>query len=397
MRLSVPLSVCNPLPRCGLLAISLVALLGACTTVSDSHRRVAQLPPLQQDDGTLPVTSVSGRLVTPDLLELDEEMREFARRYAGDIRSSRQRLVSLHQAVRGNATLGIRYDPQAGGSARDAYHRGSANCLTYASLFIALAREVGLDARYQWLNVRPQWTRSGERVMLRLHVNVDVKVDRSQRFMVDIDPLQPGNIAGSRRLSDTDAQALYHSNIAMEALAEEELEPAWLHAVRALQLSPDMAHLWVNLGVVYRVAGQNRDAEDSYQYALQLDPGEHSAMNNLVILYEMEGREDERDFWQGQVERYRRDNPYYYASLGDQAIDAGLWQKARELYEKAVALSPDDSRLLYTLGLTHYELGDRMQAADYLRQAIEAASLYSEIKRYELQLQNWLETASADS
>ncbi len=32
----------------------------------------------------------------------------------------------------------------AGGGARDVFHRGSANCLSYASLFVALAREADL-------------------------------------------------------------------------------------------------------------------------------------------------------------------------------------------------------------------------------------------------------------
>lgn len=372
--------------RLGFVFLSLCFFLTACTTSSDSRRLVAELEPLELGQRQLNVADVDLRASTPDLLELDADMREFAQRYAGDIRFPRQRLVSLHQAIRGSATLGIRYDPEAGGTARDAFHRGSANCLSYASLFIALAREVGLDAQYQWLNVRPQWTRSGERVLVRLHVNVDVKVERAYRFMVDIDPLEPGNIAGSRRLSDEDAQALYHSNIAMRALASEDLESAWLHAVAALMLSPDMAHLWVNLGVVYRVAGQHGAAEQSYHYALQLDPGEHSAMNNLVILYEMDGRLAEQNYWREKVRGYRRDNPYYYAWLGEQASEAGQWREARGFYEKAVALSPVDSRLLFALSLAHRELGDQGQAREYLQQAIDSATLYSEIKRYQFEL-----------
>ena len=151
----------------------------------------------------------------------------------------------------------MRYDPEAGGTARDAFHRGTANCLSYASLFVALAREAGLDADYQWLEVSPRWMRDGERVTVRLHVNVLVKLGQGEQFMVDIDPLESRDIAGSRQISDTDALALYHSNIAMNALADEHTEEAWLQAVRALQLSPGTAHLWVNLGAVYRFNGQH--------------------------------------------------------------------------------------------------------------------------------------------
>ena len=85
---------------------------------------------------------------TPDLLELDDNRRAFVERYTGDVSGERARLMTLHRAIKGSATLGVRYDPDADGTARDAFHRGTANCLSYASLFVALAREAGLDAGY---------------------------------------------------------------------------------------------------------------------------------------------------------------------------------------------------------------------------------------------------------
>lgn len=368
-------------------AFLLLASLVACSSSPlVSARKVAALPPLQLPDRTIVPADVAGLIATPDLLAVDEEMREFVARYVGDIRHPRQRLRMLHSAIVGPATLGIDYEPFASGSAREAFRSGQANCLSYASLFVALAREAGLNAQYQWLEVKPQWTRQGERVMVRLHVNVAVKLRGREQFMVDIDPPQSRDIASSKLISDRDAQALYHSNIAMEALANDALEQAWLNAVRALQLSPSVGHLWVNIGAIYRLAGQHDAAQASYLQALAIDPWDRSAMNNLAVLHQIEGNAEQLVYWEDRVARYREANPYYHAWLGDKAGESEDWPEAARYYEKALKIRPEDSGLLYALGVIHTQMGQTAIATDYIQQAIDKATLYSDIKAYEQKL-----------
>ncbi|MFT4613693.1 MAG: Flp pilus assembly protein TadD [Bacteroidia bacterium] len=359
--------------------------MSACTTLPSvlrSERQVNELPPIAWEGDTASVADVRHRVTDPDLLSVSDEMREFVERYTSGIASRRQRLRMLHAAVKGAATLGIEYDPGAGGGAQDVFHRGSANCLSYASLFIALAREAGLDAGYQWLEVRPSWTRYGERVLVGLHVNASVDLGRQERYMIDIDPLPSREIAGTQRITDDQAIALHHGNTAMQALGTDDVITAWLHTVRALQLHPQQSHMWVNLGAIYRAAGQHREAERSYLYALELDPWENSAMNNLVVLYAMDGRETDRQFWEGKVSGYRESNPFYHAWLGDQAAEKANWQAALENYQQALRLSPQDSQLLFALGTTHEQLGQSGLASRFIQRAIELATLRSEVDVY---------------
>ena len=135
----------------------LLLLIGTgCATSGPSRHMLASIPPLSLQDEVLTVSDVALRVQTPDLLAVDEAMRQFVGTYTGGIASRRQRLRTLHSAVSGAATLGVEYDPFAEGTAQDAFHRQTANCLSYANLFVALAREAGLDARYQWVDVRPR-------------------------------------------------------------------------------------------------------------------------------------------------------------------------------------------------------------------------------------------------
>ncbi|MBN7795571.1 tetratricopeptide repeat protein [Parahaliea mediterranea] len=369
---------------CCLLAACLVS---ACARNPLHRAAVDQLPPLQWDGNVVTVAEVAATVPSPDLLGLSQEMRDFVARYAATSSQPRQRLVNLHRAVKGAGMLDLQYDPFADGTAAEAFNRASANCLTYAHLFVALAREAGLDARYQWLEVRPQWTRMGERVALRMHVNVLVDLPRGESFMVDIDPLQSRDIADSHPLRDSDGAALYHSNLAVDALAGGDLPTAWRQSVRALQLSPAMAQLWVNLGAIYRGAGQLQAAEDSYFRALKLNPGDRSAMNNLVVLYAQLGREDERAYWVERVERHREANPFYHAWLGDNAADEGAWDEALAHYRRALKLRPQDSRLLYAEGIIHYRRGDFDAATARIGEAIDRATLKGDIDQYRLQLE----------
>ncbi|HEY7776685.1 MAG TPA: tetratricopeptide repeat protein, partial [Kineobactrum sp.] len=320
------------------------------------------------------------------LLVLTGPMRDFVARYAPRSLAPRQRLHSLHEAVKGPGMLAVGYDPFADGSAETVFNSGAANCLSYAHLFVALAREAGLDASYQWLEVRPQWTRLGERVAVNLHVNVLVRLSAGEQYMVDIDPLQSRDIAASRKLADNDARALQHNNLAMVALAGGELEAAWAHAVRALQLSPDLPELWVNLAAVYRHAEQYPAAEQALFQALKIDSGERSAMNNLVVLYSQLGREDEREFWVQRVNRHRDLNPYYHAWLGDRAGEESDWTAALKHYRNALKLEPGNSRLLYSTGIIHFRLGQYDAAERLVERAIATASLRPDIQDYQVQL-----------
>jgi len=355
-----------------------------------SHRGPVNLgvvEPLQQPGRLVTLEDVELAPDAPDLLAIDDDMAHFVQTYAGGRGSQRTRLVNLHQAVKSPGILDMRYDPFAEGSAQDVFHSQSANCLSYAHLFVAMAREAGLDAQYQWLEVRPQWTRMGERVAVRLHVNVLVKTNRGEQYMVDIDPLSSTDIAGSKLLTDVDARALYHNNLAMDSLAEEDVETAWIQLVKALQLSPQMGQLWVNLGAIYRRSGQLEAAERAYFRALSHDGGDRSAMNNLVVLYNQMGREQEKSYWVDRVERYRQTNPYYHAWLGDKAAEADDWAVASVHYDDALALSPADSRLLYSAGLIRYQLGDLGGASEFIEEAMAVATLRRDVEDYRIQLE----------
>ncbi|MEM6775789.1 MAG: tetratricopeptide repeat protein [Pseudomonadota bacterium] len=364
---------------------ALGALLGGCAATPDVGLTGMEIPPLIVEGQSY---SVENALSAPDvkLLETSDEMRAFVHASTQGLHNQRRRLQALHKAVKEDAGLDMRYDPFADGDAQQVFERRTANCLSYAHMFIALAREAGLEAHYQWMEVRPEWQRIGERVAVRLHVNVEIRDRDGQRFMVDIDPLQRSEVAGARVMSDAEGLALHHNNLAMMALSEDRIVDAWESVLRGLDAAPGLSQLWVNLGAIYRATGQNDEAEESYHRALEVNSFDRSAMNNLVVLYGDLGEEADAAYWTRRLHRYRDRNPYYHASLGDHALQSDDWEGAYKHYVKARKLQPEDGQLSYALGVIEQQRGNLKSAERLLTHAVDKAAFPLERERYLVRL-----------
>jgi tetratricopeptide (TPR) repeat protein len=280
------------------------------------------------------------------------------------------------------ALVGIEYDPAADGTAAFAFEQGKANCLTYAHLFVAMARYVGLDARYLSLTLRPEWSRHGERVALRQHVNVLVRLRNGEQYMVDIDPVPRQRVASADILSDKEAYALYHGNLAMDALLFERKEEAYAHALKALELSDNLDYLWVNLGAIYSRNGQSEAAENAYQTALDINDDSPSAMNNLAVLYNAQGQYELAEQWAERVIKHRDRNPYYHYYLGAESEAQGDYERAIAYYLEAIELKDSDAEFHFRLAKLYFSLQKPAESIRYTEQAIERARLTGELKMY---------------
>ncbi len=361
-----------------LAAASLLPLLWACSSGVAQRPDIASIAPLHERPGAPRAELAASLGAAPALLEMTAEMRDFVDRYVRPARAARQRLHLLHSSLRSRALLGIDYDPGADGTAAQVFRSGRANCLSFAHLFVAMARHAGLEADYQLLDLRPEWSRHGDQVALRQHVNVLVTLSRRQRYVVDIDPVRRSAIAGHRIIDERAVQGLHFSNLAMARLFEGDLAGAYLHAVRALQHSPRTDFLWLNLGAVYSRAGNDRAGERAYRVALALNPNSHSAMNNLMALHTRRGELEQADRWRSRIAGHRRRNPYYHAHLGERALEAGDFRRAARHFRAAVERKRDDAQLYYRLGQVHLRLGQPARAGEYLQQALAHARLASE-------------------
>lgn len=235
----------------------------------------------------------------------------------------------------------LKYRRDANYSAAVAFHEDQANCLSYSAMVVSLMRHAGVRASFQRVEAAPEWDVEGQSAVAALHINA---VIFQQGKQVEVDWLPRRNPTDyERRIVLTDDQALaeWHNNLGAEALLKDDLPLAFAELSRALRLYPDAAHIWVNLGVVYRRVGLLEHAESAWLLALQHNTRQLQAMSNLQMLYRSRGQSELADDLDRMMRYYRQQNPFYHYLLAQQAEEAERFDEARRHIRRAMRLHSD--------------------------------------------------------
>lgn len=342
--------------------LAAVLLLAACATQPATK---ITPPPLQHPGPDVQVVDV-------DVLALTPDMHAFLERYILSFSNPDTRLRMLALAVTSSGVLGFDYDEARTLSAAEAFRTRSGNCLGFANMMIALAREAGLEARYQEISRRPEWSIRGETVLQVKHINVIVSSPRYS-YEVDISGIRFRAGAQRRIIDDSKAKALYFNNIGAESLLDNELVEAWAYLAKSVDTTPVITDPWVNLGVVFGRNEQLDDAVFAYQTALQIDALEYAAMSNLYEIYLAQEDFQAAGNLQVKVENYRRKNPYYLMMLSEEAFEQARFEESIELLQSAIRKKDNDHHLHFALAKTQYLTGETTAAQTSFHRAKELA------------------------
>jgi tetratricopeptide (TPR) repeat protein len=252
-------------------------LLSACASYVPLIHRIAPL-------NGQPVIAVAD----VDLHAVSPEMEAFLDRYVSehDIPDGKARNLVL--AATDRNMLPFEYDPTLTLNSVETFSAQTGNCLAFSAMLVALARQRGLTAYYQEVEIPPQWNSIKNNLLFSLHINVVVE-GRSGEWIVDISGREAASTRKIKRISDAEALAQYYNNLGADALLNENLALAYAYFVKAVNTMPRAAYLWSNLAVVFSRNDQLEDGRQAYITALGLDPDSAIAANNLYLIYEKEG------------------------------------------------------------------------------------------------------------
>ncbi len=279
------------------------------------------------------------------------------------------RLDRLLAAILDPGGLALKYEPGMTRTASEAFAAKRANCLAFTSLFVGLARELGIDAFYLGVDDVERFEREGDLLVISGHVSAGFDVGGGKVKILEFTSAPKAEYRRTRRLRDATAVALFHSNRGAEALRAGQTEPAlpWLR--KAVILDPELGDAWVNLGVGLRRSGDAEGAERAYRQALEAAPTTVSAYYNLASLLRARGRGEEADELLGLASRIRDQDPFSYLALGDVAFAHGRLEEARRYYRKAHSLYRDDAEPYAALGQVAFKSGRFGEARDWWRKA----------------------------
>lgn len=356
-----------------LLAIALSALLVSCAGAPG--RNPPEIPELKnQPEYDLPDI---------DMLAMSAEMKQFVKQHAREDSRSEPSAWALAFATMSPDVLRFQYDPQITLPADSAFHEGMGNCLTFSAMIIAMAREAGLEAYFQEVEIQPEWSNVNDTMLVSKHVNA-VIYQKQRKYTVDVSRRKSKTDDRTRRLSDTEAQAQYYNNLGAEALIDGNTALAYAYFRKALELDHRLDYIWSNIGVILRRNGQTDEAVFAYRTALQLDPHQAVGLSNLYVIYTEDGDIEAAAELQARVEKIQRKNPWYVQSLAETAIEEQRYPEAVTLAKQAVRMDGDEYRLHYTLARSQYLAGNASLAQESLERARELAPTTRERQSLEL-------------
>lgn len=321
-----------------------------------------------------------------NILDVSPEMAAFLDEHVDRDGSQNERLAQLILAVIGGDRFRLAYD----GSTRTAqgtFDNRRGNCISFTNMFVAMARNVGLKASYQEVDIPPDWSMTGELFLLSKHVNALVELKNALPRVVDFNTVDYDVNSDMHVVTDQRARAHYFNNIGVEHLLAGETRLAYANLRQSLNEDETFGSAWVNLGILHRREGYPAYAEAAFLKALDYDESDLMAMSNLASLYEDQGRIKEADYYLSKVKAHRMKNPYYHYQLASTAFNEGDYKEAIGELKTAISQRSDDDRFYYLLSLSYLMSGDKKRANHWMKKAEEVAQQSESQKKYRHKLE----------
>jgi tetratricopeptide (TPR) repeat protein len=309
-----------------------------------------------------------------EILEVTPEMREFLASRDYTSIPSEQRMNTLIRDILSENGLNFQYDTTLTLTASGAYQARSGNCLSFAYLFTALAREVGLKAYFNDAEIPPSFMSQKSLVVETTHVNVAVRY-RGEVFIVElIEDYRNRTLLDLNLISDAAAFSLYYNNLGVSAAADGDFQLANSLLSKARSLDSDNPSVSRNLGLLSKVGGDLPSAETYLLEALKNE--NHPSMIYFILsdLYSEMGERDKADSYSHKAHNLRRKNPFFYYDEAVRDIDLEDWQSALKNLEKAIRLAEKCHFFHYDIALVYERLGELKKAKLSLKDAISFAS-----------------------
>lgn len=346
-----------------------VLLLAGCATTATP--RIAYSPEaLAATTRSLVPDVTDAELVVP--FRVSAELVERGREIIASARSEHQKVRFLSAAITATDGFGLAYEPVATASAAATVDRGHGNCMSLTSVFVGLARELGMQAFYIDASDRVNDIRREDELIVDSgHIAAVARTERGWS-LVDYDG-QVQDYRTFRIIDDLTALAHYYNNLGYELIdlsVREQVEIPWDRIRRSFELAtavrPRFARAHNNLGVVHSRQGDLVAAERSYRLAIEADPDFAPPHHNLGNLHQREGD------LAGAVASYDRAvalqkrNPFLHTHRGMALYKLGRLEEAAEAFQRAINLKDDYVEPLNLLAQVYSALG-RHEEADRLR------------------------------
>jgi tetratricopeptide (TPR) repeat protein len=329
-------------PRClAAVVIAVAALTIACSPAATTARI---------DPARLLEEARAEGLPADDPLALDAEIKESVDAYVRASASTRERLRLVQDYL--GSRIGFQYAPSRSLTARDAWRERRGDCVSYTSLFVALARHVGLRAYFVHVREVHEYYERAGRFFVSSHVAVGHGSGPEAR-VIDLSKdlslwreMGDWRLAAYRSIDDVDAVALYYSNIAVDWMLAGRIEDAerLLRFWRAR--APRMVELHNNLGVALNRRGRHAEALAVLQGGIEAFPTFKPLYTNAILAARGARRIDVADALGRRGHELEHDDPFFLFARALNLFHSRAYGEAARELKRARSAAPESSVIL---------------------------------------------------
>lgn len=301
--------------------------------------------------------------------EITEEMRAWAIRQVPPGTEEEKRLEVLLAGLVDADKLQLVYEPRYTATAAEVFETRKANCLAFTSLFVGMARAIGIPAFFLDVDDVERFEKEGDLVVVSGHVSAGYATGPELKIL-DFSAAPQTGYRKVHPISDLTAIALFHSNRGGELLRAGKHDEALPWLAKAVAIDPELPGAWINYGVSLRRSGDPVKAEEAYRKALEIDPQAVSAYQNLAALLRHQGKSREAEDLLALSGTLGSRNPFIYLSLGDLSLAHGRVAEARRFYKRALRLYRDSAEPYAAMGIAALASGDAGEALRWARKAM---------------------------
>lgn len=224
----------------------------------------------------------------------------------------------------------------------------SGNCMSLAMLTTALAREAGVEIKYQLVNRVPVYQEYGSVIFNAQHIRSvlyeplldsgeGVNISRS-KAIVDYYPSPYSYTDGY--VSDNGVLSMYYRNLAAEAIGKEDYNTAYWLLKKSLEVEPDNSSAINSLAVIHRRIGEEQIAEDLYKYGIKHANNKITLLQNYLVLLKSLDRTLDIARVEKELDGLDDQNPFRWLLSANDAYDKKDYRTAINFYQRAIDIAP---------------------------------------------------------
>ena len=154
--------------------------------------------------------------------------------------------------------------------------------------------------------------------------------------------------------------------------AQDELEVAINHHKKSVEINPDYAEGYNNLGIAFQKLGLFEEAVKNYKKTLKLKPDFSLAYNNLGVVLKSLNKLDEALVTSKKAVELDPKFADAHNNIGAILQDLGNYEEAYKFYNKAIKLKSNYSEAYYNLGILQKKIGKIEECVENFQKAVKA-------------------------